>query len=271
MGYEREMSARQKALELNKKKDAMEAEMESIVSALTENGGPGMRGNLTDAEGFPRADIDVHAVRTQRNRYAVLRTDLEKITTEIEKYLHLALAPPPENAQESGSSDATPGSAPAETPTMEPTEQPVSDSKSVEEASSNGPANDEAPASRRPAFALVDIVSENSPAAAAGLLVNDKIVSFGAISLRSFSTPQLAMQALPGLLRAHENQVLDVIVERGENPSPENITLNLTPRRWSGAGLLGCHVMPLQVNQVDSTYAPDVASAFMHHTRPGHV
>lgn len=35
MGYERTMSARQKALELNKRKDAIEAEMEAIVSALT--------------------------------------------------------------------------------------------------------------------------------------------------------------------------------------------------------------------------------------------
>lgn len=35
MGYEREMSARQKALELNKSKEAMEAEIETIVSALT--------------------------------------------------------------------------------------------------------------------------------------------------------------------------------------------------------------------------------------------
>lgn len=35
MGYEREMSARQKALALNKRRDAIEAEMEAIVSALT--------------------------------------------------------------------------------------------------------------------------------------------------------------------------------------------------------------------------------------------
>lgn len=35
MGYEREMSARQNALDLVKKRDAIEAEMDSIYTALT--------------------------------------------------------------------------------------------------------------------------------------------------------------------------------------------------------------------------------------------
>lgn len=35
MGYEREMSARQKALELVKRRDAIEAEMDAIHSSLT--------------------------------------------------------------------------------------------------------------------------------------------------------------------------------------------------------------------------------------------
>lgn len=35
MGYEREMSARQKALDLQKKRDAVEAEMNAISAALT--------------------------------------------------------------------------------------------------------------------------------------------------------------------------------------------------------------------------------------------
>ena len=35
---------------------------------LLQQGGVGMRESLVDAEGFPRADIDVFAVRTARNR-----------------------------------------------------------------------------------------------------------------------------------------------------------------------------------------------------------
>ena len=33
-----------------------------------QQGGVGMKGALIDAEGFPRADIDLYAVRTARNR-----------------------------------------------------------------------------------------------------------------------------------------------------------------------------------------------------------
>ena len=35
MGYEREMSARQKALDLSKKKEAIEAEMDALFESLT--------------------------------------------------------------------------------------------------------------------------------------------------------------------------------------------------------------------------------------------
>lgn len=227
-----------------------------------------MTGHLVDAEGFPRADIDVHGVRTQRNRYAILRTDHEKIMAEIEKYLHLALAPPADRAQEAGSSEAV-STAPSTTETL-PAQPEISPAAS-EPVAENGRANAPPVVPRRPAFALVDIVSDNSPAATAGLLVNDKIVSFGAVSLRSFAAPQLAMGGLPGLLREHENQPLDVIIERGEGDNPIIMTLSLTPKRWSGPGLLGCHIMPLEVSQVDSRYAPDVATAFMQHSRPDRV
>lgn len=227
-----------------------------------------MTGNLIDAEGFPRADIDVHGVRTQRNRYAILRTDHQKILAEIEKYLHLALAPPANRGEEAGSSEAAP-TGPSATEAL--TAQPETAAAASAPAAENGPTNSTHVVPRRPAFALVDIVTENSPAATAGLLVNDKIVSFGAVSLRSFASPELAMGGLPGLLREHENQPLDVIIERGDGENPQIMTLSLTPKRWSGVGLLGCHVVPLEISQIDSRYAPEVATAFMQHSRPGHV
>ena len=36
---------------------------------------PGVKGSLVDAEGFPRADIDLFEVRKLRNRLACLQTD----------------------------------------------------------------------------------------------------------------------------------------------------------------------------------------------------
>ena len=51
-------------------REALESEMASILELLNAPGQPGVRGALVDREGFPRADIDVHAVRTNRHRLA---------------------------------------------------------------------------------------------------------------------------------------------------------------------------------------------------------
>ncbi|CAN8073725.1 unnamed protein product [Agarophyton chilense] len=244
MGYEREPSPRQKALSLDKRKVAIEAEMEAILSFLTAPGMPGVTGNLVDVEGFPRADIDVHKVRSQRQRLAILKTDHKVVSAEVEKQLHMALAPPGGNASSS---------------TSEP--RPVSQPEFTEphDAASQAVPPDYVP--RRPSFAKVDLVFQNSPAESAGVLVDDRIISFGAISLRSFATPALAMENLPGFLREQENQHVEVTVERGHADSPEVVTLSLTPRQWNGRGLLGCHVIRLETEEVDDRYRPDVATA----------
>lgn len=228
-----------------------------------------MNGNLLDAQGFPRSDIDVHGVRNQRNRYATLRTDHEKITAEIEKYLYMALAPPADKTGENGPSEPPSAASSTAAPTP-PSDVATAGSSSVRSEPIQ-PPNTASAFPRRSAFALVDVVTENSPAATAGVEVNDKIISFGAISLRAFPTPQHAMQALPGLLREHENRAVDVVIDRGEDDAVQSLTLSLSPRKWSGAGLLGCHVIPLQVSQVDARYAPEVATAVMSHARPDRV
>lgn len=218
-------------------------------------------------------------MRTQRNRFAVLKTDHKAISAEIEKYLHIALAPP-DGARHNSATEPVPvqttssATAPAPARSAEATSDnsvPQPSPSPALSAATNGASVSPPPAPIRPAFALVDLVSENSPAAAAGLLVNDRIVSFGAVSLRSFATPQLAMAALPGLLREHENQSVDVIVQRAEGGSRQEMTLGLTPRQWSGPGLLGCHVLPLAVSQVDAIYQPEVITAVMNHAGQNRV
>ena len=55
---------------------AMEAEILMIIETLDNMPGkPGGKGKLVDAEGFPRADVDIHTVRIHRNRVAYLQTD----------------------------------------------------------------------------------------------------------------------------------------------------------------------------------------------------
>ena len=50
-----------------KEGSAMQSLPPTLPSSM-QQGGVGMKGALIDAEGFPRADIDLYAVRTARNR-----------------------------------------------------------------------------------------------------------------------------------------------------------------------------------------------------------
>jgi len=233
-----------------------------------------MTGNLVDAEGFPRADIDVFAVRTKRQRFAVLKTDYKAVSAEIEKLLHVALARTDDQTQEQGSSSNTAEQQAEEAKVVSAPDGPVStsDMQISETNSTDASPNTVSQRPQRHAFALVDMVSNNSPAASAGLRVGDRIFSFGAISLRSFATPQLTMAALPGLLREHENQPVVVEVERRTNPDAlDDLRLTLIPTTWAGRGLLGCHIVPIEVSQVDERYAPEVATAAARRARPSNV
>lgn len=227
-----------------------------------------------DNEGFPRADIDVVRVRQQRHRFAVLKTEHQALSTEIEKLVHIALAPrqnnnslhactrdidlsldveQPRQTSASHEADKSQTSSIVINPEMERL-----DVTTQEVQSNSHPTSD---LGHRQPFAIVDIVSPSSPSAIAGLFVNDRIVSFGAVSLRTTSTPSDAISLLPSVLHEHENRILDVIVHRGQGPDVRALTLALTPRRWSGQGLLGCHIVPIDVNQVDPRYTPEVATA----------
>jgi 26S proteasome non-ATPase regulatory subunit 9 len=72
----------EKARALIARRAALEAELHEQVSILRANGVDG-RSPLVDADGFPRADIDIWAVRHARVRALELRNDLAALTNEI--------------------------------------------------------------------------------------------------------------------------------------------------------------------------------------------
>lgn len=78
--------------QLADERDAVERELAATVDALTAPGGGGLSGPLVDAEGFPRADIDVALVRTRRNRVATLRNDVEALSATLHQRLQEVLA-----------------------------------------------------------------------------------------------------------------------------------------------------------------------------------
>ena len=163
---------------------------------------PGVKGPLVDEEGFPRNDIDVHAVRMLRHKRALLQTDYSKLMKEIEDGLHRI----------------------HQLPKRQQNEEEVSTKTRTTSTTKKLP------------FAVVKSVVDGSPSFLAGLKANDRIVQFGTADI----TNHRNLQRVGEIVRDCEGQSIDVFVLRNK----EAIKLSLTPRRWHGTGLLGCHIVP---------------------------
>jgi 26S proteasome non-ATPase regulatory subunit 9 len=161
---------------------------------------------LVDADGFPRADIDIYAVRGARVRIIELRNDLARLTDEIGRALEGVYAP---------------GMRASTTATG---------------ASEEG---DEAGGEERGVpFAKVNGVLSGSPAAEAGLQMGDLVTRFGHLTHQAFAS---GLAPLAEFVAANENRIVTIQILREE----ESKTLNFTPRKgWGGRGLLGCHLVP---------------------------
>lgn len=69
------------------RKEQIERSINDSGHILTANKNVGMNESLLDADGFPRADIDVYAVRQARHQIICLQNDLKAIMKEIEQGL----------------------------------------------------------------------------------------------------------------------------------------------------------------------------------------
>ena len=205
--------------------DAARRAIESELGVLAAQLGPaGMTGPLVDADGFPRADVDVMAVRHARQQVVMRRNDLKSAMGELAGALEAlhALGPTAAPAPLAGVGrvGAAGGLAAAH--------------------AAGGDSATLAP------FAWVDSVTPGSPASDAGLAVSDRIVALGPLRGAPVGTvvgaaPSLADVA--AVVRSSEDTEVAVVVRRGG----VDVALRLTPRRWAGPGLLGCHVLPAGV------------------------
>ncbi|KAL2534816.1 26S proteasome regulatory subunit [Abeliophyllum distichum] len=211
------------AMNLMEKRSGIEAEMNVIIERLCQPGGPGLFGNLLDSEGFPRADIDIPAVRADRQRLSELRNDHKDITEKIDQkieVLHSArLAPITE-------SDKDPG--------LNAQERVVNLGTSSSFGNPVGGGNNSMDVDvvvSRP-FATVDEITDRSPAAEDGLQLGDQIVKFGNVEVGENLLQRLAAEA-----QINQGRAISLVVMR----QGALINLTVTPRYWSGRGLLGCH------------------------------
>jgi 26S proteasome non-ATPase regulatory subunit 9 len=180
-------------------------------------------------ESHNRADIDIYAVRTQRHRVNCLQTDHKQVMKEIEDLLPQVLA----EARMQALAETT--DAPATSPT----------------GTSSGPTPQQRPGDDVDdtvmlPFVEIDQVFPGSPAEEAGLQVGDRVLAFGPVrGVATLPLPELT--DLVPIVQGNENATVTVQVQRHGGgdaaDAVERVILELTPKRWSGAGLLGCHLI----------------------------
>ncbi|CAD7954098.1 unnamed protein product [Amoebophrya sp. A120] len=288
-------------------KDKLERNIEILTEFLTAPNMPGLTGNLLDAEGFPRADIDLYQVRDARNKIACYQNDHKAVMRKIDQSLQSLHA-------------------------LSRVSVPIANSTSF--ASGLSSNNNVAGSSNKlklrsgPPFAVIDKVFPGSPAEEAGVLPGDLVKRFGTVTLgqpktltvadcfREIKTQVVAGQAVvllverdimerkeadassggnelaslnlmtngPQLLLGTRNNgalssnptsanqhliaapmldaaaattntnttaqelqqpVLATVQTTNALSGREERELELIPRSWSGTGLLGCHIVPL--------------------------
>lgn len=203
-------------------RETLESEMASISERLSAPGAPGLRGALVDREGFPIPGVDLYAVRADRGRYATLRNDHVALTAEVERAIADLHASAPSSSGRHADASAPAASAPA--------------------APSRPPVVAAPPPGSSPGipFAIIDDVTPGSPAHDSGLAVGDRVVAFGGVTAeRNPSSDPLP--AVAARLAACENvPVPALVIRRGAR-----VEVQVTPRRWGGRGLLGCHMRPV--------------------------
>lgn len=199
-------AAMEEVQQLVKKKDTMEAQIKAYYDILEGQKHAGMDGPLVDVEGYPRSDIDVYQVRTARYNIICLQNDHKALMKEIEEALHKLHARDKEKHRQD--------EAGAHEETMEQESQILL------------------------AFAKVDTVSPGSPASMSGLQVGDEIIEFGSVNTRNFQN----LQNIAKVVQHSEGKPISITVTR----NGQNVHISLTPQQWSGRGLLGCNIVPLQ-------------------------
>jgi hypothetical protein len=275
------------SLDIRRKSMALEADaiFSELTQAPEEGVEPmGLDTPLVDREGYPRGDVDIYRARALRQRFHVLRTDHKEILQKIESMLQqLALVKnPPLQMQQEEEKAARAAVKPK--PRYDPitgkwvvmnwdgtvagvpggdkrnfgnltnqvsalTEESIP-SRNNSQRNSMGELS--SPTTTTPttdiAFARVNAVAKDSPAEEAGLKEEDLIFKFAQLNHENHDHLKAIALLVPDVAARQESISISVKRRVSLNLEEwETMNLSLTPRPWSGRGLIGCHIVPYTI------------------------
>eukprot|EP01084_Bolivina_argentea_P313166 542298_1 len=257
-----ELSAiKEEIILLATQKNAIEAEVSAILDELNcppesdPNLPPiGLRNSLIDEEGFPKPGYDIMRIRSRRQRFHCLQTDHTNVMKSIEVALHRLHA-----SQRAKTATSVLTSSADQSSTAPLTNRAQEREEDLDAGPATSIYGDEWWPPRIVAFAKVDEVSYNSPAATGGLKQGDLLISFGKVHAfnwreeygsNSVLFPLSAVQtelhrAVLNRSEPEFKQGIEVWVLRDDSSQPSLI--KITPDLREGQGHLGCHIIPLNI------------------------
>lgn len=210
---------RQRLMQVMKQKDEIERQIVEVTEFLETPPMPGVKGPLVDAEGFPRADIDLVEVRKLRHRLACLQTDHCQVMKEIEVgLLNLHTDYKTFNINVEG-------------------EKPAKGSTFLSLSSETGENPVQISQELKIPFAWISDVIGGSPADQAGLKMGDAVFQFGEVN----HTNHDELRAIVELVKANLDSPIKVrVLRKNIFGGGEERDIEFVPREWGGRGYLGC-------------------------------
>lgn len=199
---------------LVQQKDEMEQEIEQIRQTLQLTD-VGISGSVLDSDGYPRDDIDIPMVREHRNRLACLQTDHRELMIRIDieiQQLHALARKQKEEERERRQQRGE--------PELEPSPLLTEEAMLRQRYAGLIP------------FSEVGQVSIGSPSYESGMQLGDQVIKFASVTHRHPG----GMSAIAEVTRNSVDKTIEIVVLRQDKIK----VLSLTPRAWSGRGLLGC-------------------------------
>ncbi|GMM37470.1 Nas2 protein [Saccharomycopsis crataegensis] len=191
------------------------------LGALLKDQNVTMDTSILTADGYPRGDIDIVAIRHLRNRIIMLRNDFDKIIDQLDKTMTQQF----QNNDDTNGSVSLHGLKIADNNNNKETLQP---------------------------FMVIQDILPQSPVFQGSFQVDDKIVEFDTLTYENTShltgQKNAKLFEVARLVKAKQNQSLGVTVLRYDPTIKDYklLELKLIPHsNWNGLGLLGCKLVQI--------------------------